>query len=126
MIRQSAPLQVAMVAYSCVGVSRVELADERAGTGSVKTSERFDAGIGIPVGVFEHELVPPTGAAARGVDILHGKLHSRGSSRPAQAIPGGVSGPTPPSTMAAPRLTPREAARASRALRTHRHLPRGG
>jgi hypothetical protein len=77
MIRQSAPLQVAMVAYSCVGVSRVELADERAGTGSVKTSERFDAGIGIPVGVFEHELVPPTGAAARGVDILHGKLHSR-------------------------------------------------
>jgi hypothetical protein len=45
----------------------VELADERAGTGSVKTSERLDAGIGIPLGVFEHELEPPTAAATLGV-----------------------------------------------------------
>jgi hypothetical protein len=44
-----------MVAYSCVRVS-----DERAGTGSVKTSERLDAA-----------------AAARGVDVLDGELHSR-------------------------------------------------
>jgi hypothetical protein len=45
----------------------VELADERAGTGSVKTSERLDAGIGITLGVFEHELEPPTAAATLGV-----------------------------------------------------------